>query len=98
MLQTAQGLLYEGLKSLATRHKYIKIAGQAEYGWATVKHYQNNLLASDSKDDKNLGRVEKEARKDAECQANKCRQGRQVTASKRPKQGQGFDQPRRSQF
>ena len=39
-LQTAQRLIDEGLKSLATRQKYIKIADRSEYGWATVKHYQ----------------------------------------------------------
>ena len=82
-LQTAQGLIDEGLKSLATRQKYIKIADRSEYKWATVKHYQDDLLASDSEDEKNLGIAEKEARKDAECQASKRRLGKQVTASKR---------------
>ena len=90
MLQTAQGLIDEGLKSLATRQKYIKIADRSEYGWATVKHYQDDPLASDSKDEKNLGRAEKEARKDAERQTSKHRHGKQVTTSKRPRQGQGF--------
>ena len=58
-----------------------------------MKHYQDDPLASDSEDEKNLGRAEKEARKDAECQASKRRCGKQVTASKRPRRGQGFDQP-----
>ena len=31
-LQEAQGLLEEGLKSLATRQKYIKITDRSEYG------------------------------------------------------------------
>ena len=95
MLHTAQGLLDEGLKSLATRQKYnnIKIVDLSEYGWVTVKHCQDDPLASDSEDEKNLGRVEKEARKDAKCQASKHQHGKKVTASKRPRQGQGFDQP-----
>ena len=33
-LQAAQGLLDEGLKSLATRQKYIKITDRSKYGWA----------------------------------------------------------------
>ena len=65
ILQTAQSLLNEGLKSLATRQKYIKISNRSEYGWATVKHYQDDPLASGSEDEKNLSRAEKEARKDA---------------------------------
>ena len=40
-----------------------------------------------------MGRAEKEARKDAERQASKRRRGKQVTTSKRPRRGQGFDQP-----
>ena len=52
---------------------------------AMVKHYQDDPLALDSKDKKNLGRVEKEARKDTEHQASKHWCGKQVTASKRPR-------------
>ena len=37
--------------------------------------------------------MEKEARKEAEYQASKHRYGKQVTASKKPKWGQGFNQP-----
>ena len=51
MLQAAQALLDEGLKSLVTRQKYIKIADRSEeYGWVTVRHYQDDPLASDSED------------------------------------------------
>ena len=57
---------------------------------AMVKHYQDDPLALDSEDEKNLGRVEKEARKDTEHQASKHWCGKQVTASKRPRWGQGF--------
>ena len=68
MLQTAQGLLDKGLKSLATRQTYIRVAEQSKYGWAMVKHYQDDPLASDTEDEKYLGRAEEEARRDAECQ------------------------------
>ena len=73
MLQTAQGLLDKGLKSLATRQTYIMIADRSKYGWATVKHYQDDPLASDTEDEKYLGRAEEEARRDAECQSSKHR-------------------------
>ena len=92
-LQTTPRLLDEGPKSFATRQKYIKIADRSEYGWATVRHYQDDLLASDSEDEKNLGRAKKEAREDAKRQASKHWHGKQVTASKRPRPSQGFDQP-----
>ena len=44
-------------------------------------------------DKKNIGSAVKEARKDAECQASNCRYGKQMTDSKRPRQGQRSDQP-----
>ena len=58
--------LDKGLKALGTWQKFIKIANRSEFGWATVKYYQSNPLTSDSEDEKDLGRAEKEARKDAE--------------------------------
>ena len=58
--------LDKGLKALGTRQKFIKIAICSKFGWATVKYYQSNPLASDLEDEKDLGRAEKEARKDAE--------------------------------
>ena len=76
MLQITQGLIDEGLKSLTTRQKYIKIADWSEYRWATVQHHKDDPLASDSEDEKNLGIAEKEARKDAERQVSKRRRGK----------------------
>ena len=75
--------LDEGLKALATGQKFIKIADRSEFGWATVKFYQSNPLVSDFMDEKNLGRVENEARKDAERQAAKRRCGKQPASGKR---------------
>ena len=62
----------------------------------TIKHCQDDPLSSESEDEKNLGRVEKEAKKDAEHQVSECQHGKQVTASKRPRGDQGFHQPVKS--
>ena len=70
-MQTAHKLLDEGLKLLATRQKYIKIINRSDYGWVMVRYYQDDQIASDTEDEKKLGRVEKEARKDSERQARK---------------------------
>ena len=80
--------LDEGAKALATRQKFIKIADRSEFGWATVKYYQSDPLASDSNDEKDLGRAEKEARRDTERQAGKRRCARQPATSKRPRRSQ----------
>ena len=77
--------LDEGLKSLATRQKFIKTADHLELGWATVEFYQGDPLASDSDDEKDPGRAEKEARKEAERQSAKRRKGKQPASVKRPR-------------
>jgi len=84
-IRRAKLQLDEGLKSLATQQKFIKIADHSEFGWATVKFYQSDPLASDSEDEKGLGRVEKEARKEAERQSAKHRKGKQLASVKRPR-------------
>ena len=55
--------LDEGLKALATRLKFIKIADRSELDCAMIKYYQSDPLASDSEDEKDLGRAEKKVRK-----------------------------------
>ena len=91
-LRRVQTQLDEGLRALATRQKFIKIADRSEFGWATVKYYQDDPLASDSDDEKDLSRAEKEARKDAERQAAKRRRVRQPANVKKPRQNQWPDQ------
>ena len=51
-LRRAQAQLDEGLKALAARQKFIKIADRSEFGWAMVKFYQSDPLASGSEDEK----------------------------------------------
>jgi len=84
--------LDKGAKALVTRQKFIKIADRSEFGWATVKYYQSNPLASDSNDEKDLGRAEKDAWRDAERQAGKRRCARQPVTSKRPRRSQWSEQ------
>jgi len=91
-LRRAQLQLDEGLKALATRQKFIKIEDCSKFGWATVKFYQSDPLASDSEDEKDLGRAEKEARKDAERQMAKQQCGKQPASVKRPRLSQWPDQ------
>jgi len=43
-----------------------------------------HLLASDSEDEKSLGRAEKEAREDTKRQTGKRRYGKQLARGKRP--------------
>lgn len=49
--------------SLIKRQKHIKVVDRSEFGWGTVHYYQDNLLATDLEDEKNLNRAEKEAKK-----------------------------------
>ena len=74
-LKKAEEKLNKGTKALAERQKHIKVADRSEFGWATVNYYWDDPLASDSDDEKNLNRAEKEARKDAERAASKRRRG-----------------------
>lgn len=56
----------KGASTLKKRQKHIKVADRSEYGWRMVRHYQSDLLASDSEDEKELHRAEKDAKKDFE--------------------------------
>jgi len=42
-IRRAKLQLDEGLKSLATQQKFIKIADRSEFGYTTVKFYQCDL-------------------------------------------------------
>ena len=75
-LKKAAEHLNEGVSALKMRQKHIKVADRSEYGWNTVRHYQSDPLASDSEDEKELHRAEKDAKKDFEqLEANKRRRG-----------------------
>ena len=51
----------EGMNLVKTRMKLIKVADRSQYGWSTVKEYEQDDLASDSEDEKRLTRSERQA-------------------------------------
>ena len=56
--------LKEGKKILKKRLKLIKLADREEHGWNVVRHYESDELASDSEDEKSIGRARKAAAAD----------------------------------
>lgn len=70
MIKKVEASLDEGSKALATRQKHIQLADHSEYGWATVKYYEADPLASNSEDEKCIKKAEKEAQKDADKRAS----------------------------
>ena len=75
-LKKAAEHLDEGVSVLKMRQKHIKVADRSEYGWIMVRRYQSDPLASDSEDEKELHRAEKDAKKDfKQLEVNKRRQG-----------------------
>ena len=56
--------LQEGIQVIVCRQKRIKLADCSDYGWAVVKAYYNDRLASDSEDEKRLFKAEKTAERE----------------------------------
>lgn len=53
--------LEEVKKNLKKRNKLIKIADKSQFGWATVKEYETDSVASNSEDEKKIKKAEKRA-------------------------------------
>ena len=53
-LEALNNQLKERIQAIACRQKRIKVADCSEYGWAVVKVYDSDELASDSEDEKRL--------------------------------------------
>ena len=51
----------EGMSLVKNRMKMIKVADRSQYGWSTVKKYEQDDLASNSEDEKRLTRSERQA-------------------------------------
>ena len=64
-VELAQGKLIKGMKIIDKRIKAIKLADREALGWAVVKHYESDALASDSDDEKHIDRARKVAAKEA---------------------------------
>ena len=60
-VELAKEKLKQGKKLLEKRLKAIKIADREEFGWAVVRHYESDALASDTDDEKDLGRARRAA-------------------------------------
>ena len=72
--------LTEGRVDIARRQKRIIKADRSEYGWMTVELYEHDELASDSTDEKQLEKAEKEAEKCvAKCKRDKMSKGAKKT-------------------
>ena len=85
-LKKATASLDEGAKVLATRQKHIQLADRSEYGWATVKYYEDDPLAANSDDEKCIKKAEKEAQREVEKKANaKKRKTSTTNAYRRPR-------------
>ena len=85
-LKKATASLDEGAKALATRQKHIQLADRSEYGWATVKYYEDDPLAANSDDEKCIKKAEKEAQREVEKKANaKKRKTSTTNAYRRPR-------------
>ena len=61
-LQAASVCIKSASHKLAGRQQIIRLADTSEGGWQTVKEYEfNNLIASDSEDEKRINRAESRA-------------------------------------
>ena len=54
-------LLKEGIKAIEVRQEHIKIEDQAKLGWAVIAAYEEDELALDSDNEKQIYRAEREA-------------------------------------
>ena len=89
--------LNAGKTLLLKRLKSIKIADREEYGWAVVRHYESDEIASDTDDEKDISR----ARRAAAAEVKKRQDSSRGNSSKRrflAKPGPSRTYPSRSDY
>ena len=79
-LEALKAQLQEGIQAIACRQKRIKVADRSDYGWAVVKAYDNDELASDSEDEKRLFKAEKTAEREISKRKRRSTKGKDVPA------------------
>ena len=57
-VEKANTSLEEGMTSLKTRQKHIRIADRSEYGWAAVEEYVEDELVDGEDDEKRIQRAD----------------------------------------
>ena len=79
-LEALKAQLQEGIQAIACRQKRIKVADRSDYGWAVMKAYDNDELASDSEDEKRLFKAEKTAEREISKRKRRSTKGKDVPA------------------
>ena len=72
-VDAARERLKEGKKIIQKRLKAIRIADREELGWAVVRHYESDALASDTDDEKDLSRARRAARAETQREKQKLK-------------------------
>ena len=85
-VEKVRSIVVEGMKSLKSRQKYIRIADRSEFGWAAVEEYVEDELADGEDDEKRIQRADFRAEK-------KLKSAR----GPRNKKGPGFQTNKRAQ-
>ena len=57
-VEKARSIVVEGMKSLKSRQKHIRIVDRSEFGWAAVEEYVEDELADGEDDEKRIQRAE----------------------------------------
>ena len=80
-LEALKPQLQEGIQAIVCwQNKRIKVADRSDYGWAVVKAYNNDELASDSEDEKRLFKAEKTAEREISKRKRRSTKGKDVPA------------------
>ena len=87
-VEQANENLNAGKKLLLKRLKAIKIADREEFGWAVVRHYESDEIASNTEDEKEIGR----ARRTAATEVKKRQDSSRANSSRQVGQAEAVQQ------